>query len=342
MNRHLLLLIAAVLLSVASAFAQGGTTGPLTWEINDGTLTISGKGDMPDYLRYPDYEYSPWYEYRENITTVVIMPGVTRIGSCAFMLCESLVLITIPNGVTTIGDQAFRFCTLTSITIPSSVTTIEHWAFYVCDSLTSITNLNPIPVEIDEALTFLGAFEANLVVPTSAVLAYQNAEVWELFNNIVGGGLLVNPVSSNSEYGYTIGNGLYEGGGKSTATLTAVAFSGYKFVNWTIDGLEISTDNPYSFTVTEDVELVANFEEEVGIENIEATTIKIYPNPTTGELKIEGGELRIKEIVIFDIYGRKQKSEREVLIDISDFPVGVYFLWIRTDKGEVIKKVLKE
>ena len=45
----------------------------------------------------------------------------------------------------------------------------------------------------------------------------------------------------------------------ATATLTATANAGYKFVNWTQAGVEVSTNATYTFTVTEDVELVANF-----------------------------------------------------------------------------------
>ena len=30
-------------------YAQGGTTGPLTWKIENYILTISGNGEMPDY-----------------------------------------------------------------------------------------------------------------------------------------------------------------------------------------------------------------------------------------------------------------------------------------------------
>ena len=69
--------------------------------------------------------------------------------------------------------------------------------------------------------------------------------------------------------------------------LTATPYEGYKFVNWTKDGVEISTENPYSFTVTEDVELIANFEDEVRIKNLEVSDINIYPNPTTEKLTIE-------------------------------------------------------
>ena len=59
-------------------------------------------------------------------------------------------------------------------------------------------------------------------------------------------------------------NGTVEGAGtykdNATAILTATANDGYVFKNWTKNGVEVSTENPYSFTVTEDVELVANFD----------------------------------------------------------------------------------
>lgn len=59
-------------------------------------------------------------------------------------------------------------------------------------------------------------------------------------------------------------NGTVEGADtykdNATATLTATANDSYVFKNWTKNGAEVSTENPYSFTVTEDVELVANFD----------------------------------------------------------------------------------
>lgn len=46
----------------------------------------------------------------------------------------------------------------------------------------------------------------------------------------------------------------------TTATLTATANTGYHFVNWTKGGVEVSTNNPYSFTVNASGAYVANFE----------------------------------------------------------------------------------
>ena len=64
-------------------------------------------------------------------------------------------------------------------------------------------------------------------------------------------------VSATAENGTVEGAGKYKEG--TTATLTATPDARYDFVNWTKGGVEVSTDATYSFEVTEDVELVANF-----------------------------------------------------------------------------------
>ena len=65
-------------------------------------------------------------------------------------------------------------------------------------------------------------------------------------------------VTVTAEHGTVTGAGTYEEG--KTATLTATPAEGYQFVNWTVGEEVVSTENPYSFTVTADVALVANFE----------------------------------------------------------------------------------
>ena len=75
-------------------------------------------------------------------------------------------------------------------------------------------------------------------------------------------------VTADSTMGTVAGAGEYEEG--TEATLTATAAEGYEFVNWTVDGTEVSTENPYTFNVTADVEVVANFKEvdpTTGVEN---------------------------------------------------------------------------
>ena len=68
----------------------------------------------------------------------------------------------------------------------------------------------------------------------------------------------ITATANNALMGSIVGSGEYYEGG--TAMLTANAYPGFRFVNWTKGGVEVSTDATYLFTVTEDVELVANFE----------------------------------------------------------------------------------
>jgi len=77
-------------------------------------------------------------------------------------------------------------------------------------------------------------------------------------------------------------------------------------------------------------------------------SITIYPNPTTGELIIENGELKIENVEIYDVYGRKLSSNHHIItlshhkIDISHLQSGVYFVKVITDAGEVTKKIVKQ
>ena len=121
---------------VASGYCGGEGDGKnLTWTLDsEGTLTISGKGEMKDY----DYYSDPWV--RSAVKCVSIESGVTCIGDYAFYDCTNLTGVTIPNSVTSIGEGAFSDCrSLTSVTIPNSVTSIGREAFAVCNGLTSVT-----------------------------------------------------------------------------------------------------------------------------------------------------------------------------------------------------------
>ncbi|MBQ3252696.1 MAG: leucine-rich repeat protein, partial [Oscillospiraceae bacterium] len=96
--------------AVAATTASGTCGDNLTWTLDaDGVLTISGTGPMDDYVWYSDGE-TPWLYLSQNIYKVVIMDGVTSIGTDAFAQCENLTQIDIADSVVSVGHGAFEDC----------------------------------------------------------------------------------------------------------------------------------------------------------------------------------------------------------------------------------------
>ncbi len=77
---------------------------------------------------------------------------------------------------------------------------------------------------------------------------------------------------------------------------------------------------------------------------INISDIKIFPNPTTGDLNISGEN--ITQIEIWNSIGRKvfenQTLENETTIDVSDFEKGVYFVRLYSNNEMVTKQFVKE
>ena len=82
--------------------------------------------------------------------------------------------------------------------------------------------------------------------------------------------------------------------------------------------------------------------------------IKIYPNPATNQLTISpdvsGGKLKIENVAIYDVTGREVYSEnfgtsnsnREIKIDVSKFPDGIYLVQVRSAYFIATKKLVVE
>lgn len=126
--------------SDSAAVIFGGTTGKLTWTLTeDGVLTITGEGPMPDYRDGGTSETPPWYPHVNRISSLTIGEGVTRIGDYAFMLCSFVTEVVIPESVTSMGDWAFWHCqSLKRITFPDRMVRFGEWAFYENESLQSV------------------------------------------------------------------------------------------------------------------------------------------------------------------------------------------------------------
>ena len=119
-----------------------------------------------------------------GLTSITIPNSVNSIGQQAFYCCSGLSSVTIPNSVISVGNSAFSGCTgLTSVTIPSSVTSIGDFAFE-CENLISVRVKIPTPLSIGE-WTFWNRFNATLYVPVGSKAAYEAAQYWQDFKEII-------------------------------------------------------------------------------------------------------------------------------------------------------------
>lgn len=139
-----------------------------------------------------------------------------------------------------------------------------------------------------------------------------------------------------------------------SATLTASGASTY---SWMPSGsgssivVSPTTTTTYSVVGSNSVcsgsaSVVQNVSACTGIQAIaSATGLKIYPNPNNGSFVVST-EAIPSEIVVTDVLGNKVYSVKPntstVSIDIHSFEQGIYFVNVKTDKGNTITKVIKE
>jgi hypothetical protein len=100
--------------------------------------------------------------------------------------------------------------------------------------------------------------------------------------------------------------------------------------------------NPSAFSFNNYFSIVKST---VGVnpEILSETSIYISPNPANTRISVRSGNA-INEIVVFNILGQQQfiiQSKPED-IDISKWQTGIYIFMIKTNKGTVIKKLIKE
>ncbi len=82
----------------------------LNWFLDkDGTLTISGTGEMENYQR-SGTNLPPWDKDKGAIKALVVFKGVTGLGENAFFNCTALKKVTLPVTLTEIGKDAFSGC----------------------------------------------------------------------------------------------------------------------------------------------------------------------------------------------------------------------------------------
>lgn len=328
----------------SGATLTGGAAGDgsgVTWQLTENTddpstytLTIRGSGAMEDYQTSSS---RPWNNFRDQITSVVISPGITSIGNCAFTLFSKLIHVDIADSVISIGDRAFSYCSsLTDIKIPQSVTYIGGVVFRECTNLSSITlsnNITAIGPNAFEDCTNL----TSITIPGSVIsISWNVFDGCTSLNDIRYSGTSESVISALSGYAPTLvtfdyGDKVPEAermikvfvktGGTLTAPTTIPTVSGYEFKGWrTKDG------KPYDFTVapTGKFTLYANWEK---IPDPKPEP-KPEPEVPTYTLTVKGGTFTYNGGEAMTSASVPVDAEVKVTLNQSAVPEGMVFdLW---------------
>ena len=354
----------------SGATLTGGAAGDgsgVTWQLTENTddpstytLTIRGSGAMEDYLMSSN---QPWCSFRDQITSVVVSPGVTSIGNLAFTRFSKLIHVDIADSVVSIGEQAFSDCSsLTDITVPQSVTYIGVNAFESCTNLSSITlstnNITSIrphtfsgcsklsSIVIPDGVTSiqLGAFFnctklTSITIPSSVTSIGSNVFTGcTSLNDIRYSGTSESVISALSGYVLTLvtfnyGDKVPEAermitvsvktGETLTAPTTLPTVSGYKFKGWLT-----KDDEPYDFTgaPTGRFTLYANWEKIP--EPKPEPTPDPEPEAPTYTLTVKGGTFTYNGGEAMTSANVPVDAEVKVTLNQSAVPEGMVFdLW---------------
>jgi hypothetical protein len=242
------------------------------------TLTIgNGVNRIPNYA----------FRKSSGILGVSFPQWLTNIGNNAFSDCENLASITLLSTTPpSVGSNAFNNVPLTipvfvpcnlsgdyaaaggwnqfsniielcsnqiiAVAYPSNSGTVTGSGTYapgqIC-FLTAIPNSGYSFIhwrKNGEIVSTNSTYNFTVIESGSYVAIFRETQTFTVLASI-------NP----SEGGNVTGAGFYNQG--QTCTLTAIPNEGYTFVNWTEDGVAVSTSASYSFTVTGNRNLVANF-----------------------------------------------------------------------------------
>ena len=219
------------------------------------------------------------------LDSVVLPEGLTNIGYAAFRNCGALKFIALPSTLTVIDDLAFAATNLRSVICPVAVPpTVYTNTFYYAIKPSAILYVPKASIPLYQAAKAWKQFpniwqiEPCEEIITDDYLAVTKGELYNWHDHMFTSSgiyydtlttpygcdsicvlhltvttLPVYTVSGLAEHGKVVGKGTYAA--DMTAKLTAVPDAGFAFQIWS-DGV---TDNPRSFTVTQDTTFRALF-----------------------------------------------------------------------------------
>ncbi|MGB8165907.1 MAG: hypothetical protein WCF18_00340, partial [Chthoniobacteraceae bacterium] len=244
---------ASLLDTVASPVGSGTTTG-------DGSF-VPGANVTVNAAANAGFRFVNWTDNGQVVSntasyTFVIDVNHSLIANFAPDVPQRTITTTaspVAGGSTSGGGIVDDGSSVTVIATPNAGYTFTNWT------------VAGLPVSAAASYTFTATADVSLIANFSVVPTFAVATS-------------ATPAGS----GTTTGDGSYSSG--ASATVTATANAGYVFTNWTVGGTQVSSSASYTFPVTANKSLVANF-----IVAGQAKTVTTSASPVAGGTTSGGG-----------------------------------------------------
>ena len=202
--------------------------------------------------------------------------------------------------------------------------------------------IRSLRAEPNDGYSFVNWTKDGEVISTATILAIIVREDAEYVAHFKKDAYEITAQTDPTGAGSITGIGFYDYG--QICTLTVNPYSGYEFINWTLDGEVVSTEASFSFEVTEEQHYVAHLRVD-GIEEQETITMTLFPNPAKSKLTIEASET-VKSIEVYNINGalvyRQDNCMEMTEINVESFAPGTYMVRLITDNAVAIRRFVKE
>lgn len=275
--------------TVATADATMGSVNPA-----GDSIVLEGTVFQATATPAAGYEFVNWSNGDTTLTVTIVVGEEDVTLTANFRQITHSVTIAVAPGCTNMGTvspagtQTVAWgTTFTATATPNQGYQFAGWSNGVTTATVSFT--------VNEDITLYATFEP-VPVQTYTVTATAN----------------------DATMGRVLNTGVYEAG--TTVSLYAEAYPGYHFVRWS----NTETANPLVFEVNEDVELVAIFEANVGIEDVDGSNVTIFSNDS--KIVVRGAENM--NVYIYDVNGRIVRSEANVSdnVEFTMANTGVYLV----------------
>ena len=201
-------------------------------------------------------------------------------------------------------------------TLTATANTGYHFVNWTLDG-SSVSSNSSISITVTDNANYVANFELN---------SYQ-----------------ITATANPSAGGTVSGSGTYNYG--ETCTLSVNLNENFTFINWTENGVEVSSDETYSFTVTDNRNIVANLLDHTGVGETISIINSLYPNPVSHTLTVETTR-PVDKLEILTINGKVVYTQtncgNKTIVQVSDFASGTYILKITSGKQITTQQFLKE